>query len=285
MESKANDIDQKKQTKEEEIKQDSDSIKDNQQISEKLDLTKLKTLFAFDNSGSISGNSLYFNEILRIVRKYYKVGDKFYLWGDTYTELSKSQIDDWIKKMIGTEGTYPINIAKLAKESPNHREHLIIVTDGDANEEEVERCYNFLLCNNIKFKFVSVYNIGKEANLSVGFPFCKMSPFEIVNVLNENQRVKGPSVDLETFEALEKLYNISFEEFNNLYEKLYSAIEFHQLNGGENKILIDRLFIFKERIIKSLSEQQKNNFEEKFKELFRLASRGTILCKLKFKNY
>ena len=29
MESKANDIDQKKQTKEEEIKQDSDSIKDN----------------------------------------------------------------------------------------------------------------------------------------------------------------------------------------------------------------------------------------------------------------
>ena len=35
----------------------------------KIDLMKLKTLFAFDNSGSISGNNLYFNEIDRIVEK------------------------------------------------------------------------------------------------------------------------------------------------------------------------------------------------------------------------
>ena len=283
MDCKENDIEQIKQTKKEEIIQDSDSIKDNQEISEKLDLTKLKTLFAFDNSGSISGNSLYSNEIARIVKKYYKSGDKFYLWGHTYTELSKSQIDDWIKKMIGTEGTFPINIAKLSKENPNHREHLIIVTDGYVNEDEVEKCYNFLLNNNIKFKFVSVYNIGKGVNLSVGFSFCKMSPFRIINILDKNNRIKGPSVDLETFEALEKLDNISFEQFNNLYEKLYSAIKFYQLNGNENKVLINKLFSFKKKIIESLSEQQKNNFEEKFKKLFNIASQRNILCRLGIK--
>ena len=38
---------------------------------------KLKTLFVFDNSVSILGNSLYFNENDRIVKKY-KNGDKFY---------------------------------------------------------------------------------------------------------------------------------------------------------------------------------------------------------------
>ena len=45
---------------------------------------KLNTLFAFDNSGSISGNSVYFNEIDRIVKKYYKSGDRFFLWGSKY---------------------------------------------------------------------------------------------------------------------------------------------------------------------------------------------------------
>ena len=95
-----------------------------------IDLYKLKTLFALDNSGSITGNELYFNEINKIVNQYYKPGDKFYLWGSSYTEKSKSQIEEWTKKKVGTEGTQIINIAKLARESPNHREHLIIVTDG-----------------------------------------------------------------------------------------------------------------------------------------------------------
>ena len=92
---------------------------------QKVDFSKLKNLFAFDNSGSISGNSLYFNEIDRIVKKYYKNGDKFYLWGAGYTQKSKNEIDDWIKKKNVPEVIYSINIAKHAASFP--REHLIIV--------------------------------------------------------------------------------------------------------------------------------------------------------------
>ena len=108
-----------------------------------IDLFKLKTLFAFDNSGSITGNELYFNEIKRLVQKYYKPGDKFYLWGSTYSEQTKSQIDQWINNKIGQEGTKCVNIAKLANENPNHREHLIIVTDGSVNSSDIDDVIDF----------------------------------------------------------------------------------------------------------------------------------------------
>ena len=120
----------------------------------KVDFTKLKNLFPFDNSGSISGNSLYFNEIDRIVKKYYKNGDKFYLWGSGYTQKLKNEIDDWIKKKNVPEVIYSINIAKHAASFP--REHLIIVTDGKVSESDINASDKFMNDNNIQFKFVSV---------------------------------------------------------------------------------------------------------------------------------
>ena len=106
----------------------------------KVDFTKLKNLFPFDNSGSISGNSLYFNEIDRIVKKYYKNGDKFYLWGSGYTQKSKNEIDDWIKKKKAPDRTYSINVAKFASSCP--RGHLIIVTDGKVSESYIKKAKN-----------------------------------------------------------------------------------------------------------------------------------------------
>ena len=108
----------------------------------KVDFTKLKNLFAFDNSGSISGNSLYFNEIDKIVKKYYKNGDKFYFWDSGYTQKYKNEINDWIKKKKGTEGTYSINTTKLASSSP--REHLIIVTNGKVSESDIKESEKFM---------------------------------------------------------------------------------------------------------------------------------------------
>ena len=155
-----------------------------------LDLPKFKTLFAFDDSGSISGNSLYFNEIERLIKKYYKNGDRFFLWGSNYKELSKSQIDDWINKKEGKEGTESSNIAKIAKECPNYREHLLIVTDGSVGEDEIEKTDEFLVKNNIKFKYVTVCIICKNGNLSVGAPFCRECPFKIIQVTDNNTRIE-----------------------------------------------------------------------------------------------
>ena len=51
-------------------------------------------------------------------------------------------MNDWIKKKKGTEGTYSINITKLASSSP--REHLIIVTDGKVSESDIKESEKFM---------------------------------------------------------------------------------------------------------------------------------------------
>ena len=241
----------------------------------KIDLTKLTTLFAFDNSGSISGKPLYFNEIDRLVKKYYKNGDKFYLWGDRYTEKSKPEIDAWIKARKGPEGTYSVNIAKLAMACPSHREHLLIVTDGQVSENDIRNSDQLILQNNIQFKFVSVYIIGNYGNLSVGAPYCRGCPNRSIQVLDANNRKKGPSLSLDEIAAFNQITSInSINQFNNLYDKLYSAIKAKQLGKNGDNDLMNKLNSLKSRIINGLNDQQKADFEKKWNELYEKASKG-----------
>ena len=168
-----------------------------QKPEEFINLSKLKTLFAFDNSGSISENSIYFDEIDTLIKKYYNQGDKFYLWGSTYIEKSKTEIDSWIKAKRGFEGTDSSLIAELAIGCPNYREHLIIVTDGLVGEGDIKRCDEIINNNKIQFKFVSIYLIDKEGNLSVGAPFCRFSPSRTFLIIdNSHHRIKGPTMSL-----------------------------------------------------------------------------------------
>ena len=236
---------------------------------------KLKNLFAFDNSGSISGNSVYFNEIYRIVNKYYKNGDKFYLWGSRYTEKSKSEIDQWIKNKKGPEGTYSINIAKLANACPTHREHLIIVTDGEVSESDIRQSDNLMNQYNIQFQFVSVYVIGTYGNLSVGAPFCRGCPNRTIQVISANQRINGPSLSLDQIAAYKSIPSInSISEFNSKYDKLFSVIKAKQLgkNGDDN--MKKQLLELKSRLINSVNGKQKNDFEEKWNKLYDMANNG-----------
>ena len=242
---------------------------------QKIDLLKLSNIFALDNSGSISQNKIYFKEIRRIVTKYYKEGDKIYLWGSSYKEQSKPQIDEWIEKERGTEGTNPENIAKIAQDCPNHREHLIIVTDGVVSESYIKGSDFLMSQYNIQFKFVSIYVIGRDGNLSVGAPFCRGCPNRTIQIIDENTRIKGPSLSLEEISAFKQFDNInSFEQFNNLYEKLHSVIKAKQLGKDADNDLINKLDLLRGRIIKNLNEPQKNDFEDKWKKLHEIAEKG-----------
>ena len=44
----------------------------------------MKILFAIDCSGSTIRKKLYFNELEKIMDKYYKNGDLIYIWNDAY---------------------------------------------------------------------------------------------------------------------------------------------------------------------------------------------------------
>ena len=245
----------------------------------KLDLNKLTTLFAFDNSGSISDNPLYFKTIERLVKKFYKIGDKFFLWGSQYTEQSKFQIEEWIKRMKGIEGTSVLNIAKLSDTCLSHRDHLLIVTDGCVDESDIERTDVFIKSKNIQFKFVSVYIIGNNGNLSIGAAFCRNCPFRTYLVLNGNKGMKGPSLSYEDIEALDQISNINtVEQFYSLYDKLYSAIQAKQLGRQGDMELKNKLELLRSRIYNSLNDQKKDDFTNHWlnliKQLYQMASVG-----------
>ena len=230
---------------------------------------KLKTLFAFDCSGSVNGNSIYFNEINRIIKEYYKNGDKFFLWSSNYKEYSKPEIMKWIQNKSGYGGTSSERIAEIAKICPNHREHLIIVTDGEVGENNIRQSDNLMNQYDIKFKFVSVYVIGSEGNLSVGAPFFRGCPNRTIQVL-AHERIYGPSLSLEEISAFNSLPKInSIEEFNSKYDKLLSGIKAKQLGKNADTKMMEILDALKDRLTSKFS-----NIEEKWKNLYDIASNG-----------
>ena len=50
----------------------------------------------------------------------------------------KKKIDEWINAKKGSGGTLPDNIAKFANTCESHREHLILVTDGEVGETSIK---------------------------------------------------------------------------------------------------------------------------------------------------
>lgn len=248
-----------------------------QKPEEFINLSKLKTLFAFDNSGSISENSIYFDEIDNLIKKYYNQGDKFYLWGSTYIEKSKTEIDSWIKAKRGFEGTDSSLIAELAIGCPNYREHLIIVTDGLVGEGDIKRCDEIINNNKIQFKFVSIYLIGKGGNLSVGAPFCRFSPSRTFLIIdNSHHRIKGPTMSLYDLSLYDQITNItSIEQFNNLYDKLYSVIKARTLGRMGDEDIKNKLNILRTKILNNdLSSQQREDFYKKFNNLYHMSFSG-----------
>jgi hypothetical protein len=109
------------------------------------DLSKpenMKTLFAVDCSGSISGNKTYFNKLRQLRNKYYNSsrGDKFYAWGSNYYYKNESEMDDFISKEYGPDGTYSYYIAEIGRVTKNENfEHLIIVTDGEVDTDDIDK--------------------------------------------------------------------------------------------------------------------------------------------------
>ena len=90
--------------------------------------------------------------------------------------------------------------------------------------------------------FLFVYIIGAGGNLSVGAPFCRGCPNRTIHIINEKERVNGPSLSLNEIASYKKLPNISsFSEFISLYDNLYSIIKAKQLgkkydNDMKNKL-------------------------------------------------
>lgn len=70
-------------------------------------------------------------------------------------------MDDFIAKNVRHRGTCSYLIAKIANETKSENfEHLIIITDENIYEKDIDKCDELVTNNNIQISYFSVDIIG-----------------------------------------------------------------------------------------------------------------------------
>ena len=171
------------------------------------------TLFAFDCSGSVDTDSLYFTTLQSIVDKYYVKdrGDIFVKWDNIFRYETYEELQTWIKSQKGYGGTSAELIAQVLKEQGPKIKHLIITTDGYIDSSNVTKSDDLMNALGWKPEYVTVYIIGTSAkDVSVVTPYVRESPHIIYDVnINETKIIE---------EVLPN-YIKSFTEMHNIKSK------------------------------------------------------------------
>jgi hypothetical protein len=260
------------------------------------DLLTMKTLFCIDNSGSVSGESLYHNTTREIFGKYYKSGDLIYLWGTSKKKINCEEFKTWNDNKEGhDDDTKSDLIADIIYDEINSGlEHLVIVTDGsvdsgcidasDAKMKDINEKFNF------HFKFVSVNIISSDGDYdrTVGAPYCRGDPSVTYIYSEENKEPeKLASLSNEQIALIDDFYKISsYNEFISKYEKLGFALEAQMYGKNADTDLLNKLTTMKNNILNSsLSTTEQNDFNKKYESLFNMCNGGLRNGDFQFKAY
>ena len=234
-----------------------------------INLKRMKTLFAVDCSSSINNNEIYFKKLHELKTKYYdgSRGDKFFTWGTKYYYKTELEMDTFISNKTGIDDTLSYNIALIGKEMKNENfQHLIIVTDGEVNSNDIDKCDEIVASNGLQYSYVSTYIIGKNGNESVGCPFSRGSP-GVTYIIDENGNERQQaSLSREDKIVLEQINSINnWNTFKSKYNNLYNAIRAKCLGKNEDSDLINKLTNLKSRI--NDAGIQQSDFNNKFNSL------------------
>lgn len=258
------------------------TIPKKKEIIEIMPPSSLINLFCFDNSGSITNiANIYFTSCKEIINKYYKEGDKFYLWESKYCRQNYNGIINWVNNKKGSGGTCSELIAEIAKENNICSNiHLIIVTDGEVSQHNVEKSDQLMKQYGIKFGYVTCYIIGSQSNYSVLAPYARKSPSQFISIKynkkNEVVKIVEKSVSIEDFNSLKNLEQINnYDLFRQNIGKLSKAIIAMMMGKKEDIELKMRIENMKKRIYNKLDDIKcKEKFDFYYNRLIEMVSGG-----------
>ena len=236
----------------------------------------MKTLFAVDCSGSVYGSikETYFSKLKELRTKYYKSsrGDKFYIWGSDYKYRNESEMERFLSGEYTGGGTSSYLIAEIGRETKNEKfEHLVIVTDGGVGSGDIDKSDKSVKIYGLQYSYVSTYIIGSGGNESVGCPYSRGCPGVTYLIDRYGNERKQASLSREDQQALNEINSISsWSTFKSKYPNLFNAIRARCLGKEADSDLMSKLNNLKSRIYDAGSEQ--NDFNNKFNELYRMAS-------------
>ena len=181
-------------------------------------------------------------------------------------------MDIFIEDKKGYGWTSSQLIADIGKEVKDENfEHLIIVTDGGVDSEEIKKCDDKVKEYNLQFRYVSIYIIGSDGDESVGCPFCRGIPGVTYKTEDNGEEKKLATCNKDDTEALQNIDKIkSLEQFNSKYLNLFNAIRSKCLGKKEDNDLKNALNDFKKNI--TIPGEEQKDFDLKFNKLNDMAS-------------
>ena len=233
-----------------------------------LDLGNMKTLFAIDTSGSTNGSEFYYNELEKIVKKHYdeKRGDIFYLWNSINQKITKEELDKKIQSKEGTGETFIYEIVNIIEnEKINNFKHLVIVTDGQVEQNYVSDADIKMTKINYEYNYVSVYVLGDNSDLSVGSPFCRSTPNQTFSKKkNDKDFTQLATLSREDIDIIKNMENYAdYDKFMENYEKLLNAFQAQCIGTSENKQLEKDLNNIINKIIEKNQIKDRNLFDKR----------------------
>ena len=129
---------------------------------------------------------------------------------------------------------------------------------------------------NIHLKFVSTYIIGSGGDRSVGAPYCRGDPSVTYIYKSETSFEKLASLSHQQINLYQNFDKISsYSEFISKYDDLKLVIEAQMYGRNRDPDLVRRLEFMKNNILsKPLTQQQKDDFMEKYNLLLKMAEGG-----------
>lgn len=224
---------------------------------------KQTVFILLDVSGSTGNNQFYHKNTKNIVDK--NPNTNIIIWDDKMKVISNKEFINLNNKMIGYDGTSPSCLIPYIKKN-NINDKIILITDGQVDPSEINKCET--LHNNIKwsFSFVEVHLIhtGGTVNMSVSCPFTRYSPHIIMKYEKNKEPQEITSINKNNFEILSNVQNIViFEDFIKYKEELNKTIIAQCMGININNQLKEKLIKLKKNMIfdknKKLSE--KSNYD------------------------
>ena len=235
-------------------------------------IKQMKTLFVIDDSGSVFNQEIYFNKVNQIfcTNFFHERGDKIYIWNEGKEELRFNDIKTFIKEMDGVKGTSSSLIAEIANiEKNNNFEHLVIVTDGDVTNDEIDKSDLKFKEYNLHFSFVSTFIIqtgDQVLNESVGCPYSRNCPgFTYIVDEQGNQREQASLLkeDIEIFDNLDKIN--TYNEFESKFWNIFRVVRAKCLGKTANNELKNKFLNLKKKI--NVPENNKKDFNAKMTQI------------------
>lgn len=211
-------------------------------------VTPSRKVICIDYSGSTGNNVNYWERVFKIALAN---EDAIFFFWDTYAkQMSPKDVLKYCQTAQGHGGTDPSCIAEILKKMTNV--HLILITDGQIENNCVNKCDNIL--KDQSFDNVTVYFIdtGGRMNLSVSSPFTRNTKLVKIYV-NDNCLVDNLALsDLDL-----NAYYDNPDKFINDSDKIFKHIVLTNL-GKMNTNLRNDLLALQKNLINYLANRSTN---------------------------